>query len=145
MPNVSGRQQALRELSEQIQTLADDITEAQVYQHKASHGTGRRIVAVMMEEMRELVLAFCNVASHRYSVPRIYGARGGGRHEAYTEEGTGYVVNIMESLLERFPQVPFHKMFRVKKEEFDDLVDILEGSVDAGFWGRRAFVAAELS
>jgi hypothetical protein len=49
--------------------------------------------------------------------------------------GEGYEINIMESLLSRFPEVPFHKMFRVKREEFESLVEILEGAVAAEFWG----------
>jgi putative NADPH-quinone reductase len=62
MGNQSRRAQALQELAEQIQALADNITEAQAlaYQYPVPRAqaaiSGRRMVAVLMEEMRELVL-----------------------------------------------------------------------------------------
>jgi hypothetical protein len=127
MPESSARSQVLQQLETQLETLAREICDAWLVLSDPS--LGESLLGV--QEYLQLLAAYEQIASQRYSVPRIYGsvgagARGGGRYGVY----------IMDDLLHRFPETPFRAMWRMEFEGFEQLVELLvDAAPTANYWG----------
>jgi hypothetical protein len=127
MPNSSERAQALARLETQLTTLAENICDAWIVLRDAIEGE----TPLGVQEYLELLHTYEQLASQRYSVPRVYGFVGGG-----AQGGGRYGVHVIDDLLHRFPETPFRAMWRLEFEEFQELADLLiEAAPTETFWG----------
>jgi hypothetical protein len=81
MPYVSARAQALQQLETQLATLAENICDAWIVLRDSIDSE----TTLGVHEYLELLQTYEQLASQRYSVPRVYGfvgggAQGGGRY-----------------------------------------------------------------
>jgi hypothetical protein len=117
MPDTSAREQALRRLETQLETLAREIHEAWLVLSDPSNSESQ----LGVQQYMKLHAMYEELASRRYSVARVYGFVGAG------ELGGGrYGVQIIDDLLHRFPEKPFRSMWRMEFEEFRQLVELLK-------------------
>jgi hypothetical protein len=127
MPYSSARAQALQQLETQLATLAENICDAWIVLSDAIDSE----TPLGVQEYLELLQTYEQLASQRYSVPRVYGYVGGG-----AQGGGRYGVHVVDDLLHRFPETPFRAMWRLEFEEFQELVDLLiDATPTADFWG----------